>query len=105
MGHVRTVHASIGNPDDHLPQDRWADYHRKFVVLIRRAAMIVHAEWVSPSNARVQSACVAFEIGEGDVAELKHDLRSLAGEYGHGTDGWTITWADAKTKHLTPETA
>ena len=105
MGEFRTVDVSIVNLDDHLTQDRWAGYHRKLVALVRRAAMLVHHEWVSPASARVQSACVRFEISEDDVGELKHDLTSLAGEYGDGAADWSIGWGDVKPKLLIPQKA
>lgn len=100
MGQFRTVYASIGNPDDRLPQDRWTVLHRKFTALIRRDAITVHGEWISPFGAPVQSACIGFDIGDHDVAELKHDLTSLAGEYQQNH----IVWADAKSKLLVPAT-
>jgi len=97
MGQFRTVYASIGNPADVLGQDAWTVFHRKFVVLIRHHAMAVHAEWVSPFGAPVQSACVRFEIADDDVKLLQHDLTALAGEYGQDH----IVWDHAnKTKHL-----
>ena len=105
MGEFRTVDAFIVNADDHLSQDRWAVYHRKLVALVSRAAMGIHFEWVSSSNARVQSACVRFEISDDDVGELKHDLTSLAGEYGDGADSWSIGWDDVKPKLLIPRKA
>ena len=104
MGQFRTVYASIGNVGDHLAQDRWADYHRKFVVLSRRIAMPDRTELINPFGAQMQTACVRFEIGEDDVLELKHDLRSLAAEYGRGVEGWGVRWDDAKPKFLLPYT-
>jgi hypothetical protein len=101
MGQFRTVYASIDNTADALGQDAWTVYHRKFVALVRHHAMDIHAELVSPFGARIQRAAVRFEIADGDVKLLQHDLVTLAGEYGR--DG--IDWDHAKPKRLVPSTA
>lgn len=98
MGELLTVYASIGNSDDKLTQQQWAEFHQLFTMLVRRAAEHVHGDWLSATNSPWQNACMCFEIEPDAAQRLKTVLGEAAGEFGQES----IAWAVADTEFIAP---
>lgn len=111
MTAARTVFVSIGNTDNRLTQQQWADYHaavdRHMRYLAdnrdRRAYVVIHGRWVSPSTDPYQNACWSFTPqttswdGEGGGREYTRDLLSeIAATYEQDS----VAWAEAVTDFL-----
>lgn len=76
---MATVYASIGNSDDKLSQNEWAEYLRMFGVLMRQSSTQVYGDWFSDPRAPWQNACMAIECGDPDT--LRKALTGLRTAY------------------------
>ena len=99
MTDLLTVYASIGNSDDKLTQQQWAEFHELFNTLVRAAAEHVHGDWHSVPNAPWQNACMCFEVTPEKAERLKQVLAEAAGEFRQDS----IAWAVAETEFVRPE--
>ncbi len=98
MSESLTVYASIGNSDDKLTQQRWAEFHEIFAALIRKAADRVYGDWHSLPNSPWQNACIAFEITAENAGRLQAAFVDLAAEFQQES----IAWAVADTAFVGP---
>lgn len=76
---MATVYASIGNSDDKLSQNEWAEYLRMFGVLMKQSSSQIHGDWFSDPRAPYQNACMAIETD--DVDTLRSALAGLRKAY------------------------
>lgn len=92
-----TVYVSIGNSDDKLTQERWAEFTSDVFTVLHAAK--IHGEWYSSPTSRFQNACWCVEFQTvGDASKARLDLRILASVYGQEA----IAWAVAETELLEP---
>lgn len=104
------VYLSIGNSDNKLGQQEWAEFVRRirhhvllFCTHPGPAGPQIIGDWASASDSAWQNACWAFTLPDGTdpgrVAALRHIVALCATRYRQDT----IVWADATTTFITPE--
>jgi hypothetical protein len=91
-----TVYVSIGNSDDKLTQNEWAEFYAAVDDLVGFAAARVHGRWVSPATDPWQNACWCVELDADDAENLRKDLPGLAFRYRQVS----IAWAEAQTTFI-----
>jgi hypothetical protein len=91
-----TVYASIGNSDDKLSQERWGQFVRSFLSVIRASASQIHSEGHSSPTSAYQNLCVGFEIDEREAEDLRPFLADMAKRFGQDS----IAWAVATTEFI-----
>lgn len=81
-----TVHIAIGNTDNKLTQQEWANYFSDVSTLVHgwNGITQVFGEWVSPSTAPFQNAAWAFAY-PANWEDFRDHLSSTAGKYGQTT--------------------
>ena len=89
---MTTVYVSIGNSDDKLTQEEWAEFWAKVDEVVVEAADRVYGVWQSNPNSRYQNACWAFEIEEALAQSLADSLNELRLKYHQDEVAWA--WAD-----------
>lgn len=80
---MRTVHLAIGNSDDKLTQRDWHRYVRDVQELIVKRSARVHGVWFSLPDSEYQNFCIASEMPDevlSDVRSLLADLRKRYGQ-------------------------
>lgn len=97
-----TVYISIGNSDDYLSQERWAEFVGVLHTLTDPYAddawvMARHGEWFSDPWSPWQNACWCVELDEDAAPALKAELGRVARRYQQES----IAWAEASTTFLT----
>lgn len=76
------LYVSIGNSDDELTQQEWADYWEDVNNLIVTSyASDVYGVWTSETSARFQNACWAFNVEDEVLDDLGNDLSELRRRY------------------------
>jgi len=93
-----TVYVSIGNSDDKLTQERWAEFFARTSDAVQTFSRHVHGEWASLPNARWQNACWCFEPHPDDIDVMREVLAKLASRFGQDS----IAWAVATTEFVKP---
>ena len=91
MGDLLTIYTSIGNSDDKLTQQKWAEFHELFATLVRAAAEQVHGDWHSVPNSPWQNACMCFETTPEKAERLKQVLAEAAAEFEQDSIAWAVT--------------
>jgi hypothetical protein len=87
---VSTVYISIGNSDDKLTQQRWADFVTRTHLVLDRYASTMHGSWFSGPAAPWQNACWCVELVDAIVPGAKDELRLLAREFGQDSIAWAV---------------
>lgn len=93
---MSTIHISIGNSDDKLPQGHWALYCADVRDLLDRLrednAAKIHGVWYSASDSPFQNMCVCLEMDPSDDAAvlLRNSLSFLAVRYRQDSIAWTV---------------
>lgn len=100
---MTTVYVSIGNSDDKLTQQDWAEFYRKVNLLLRGnpAVKAVHGQWVSEPASAWQNACWCVELDAHAPAitrQLKGHLGVLARRYRQDA----IAWAECPATEFLP---
>jgi len=93
------VYVGIGNTDNKLTQQEWADFVRE--VESTMSYFPLHGAWFSRPDAPWQNACWLAEIDDPKakfVEGFKEHLRVLAERYNQDS----IAWAEAETEFLSP---
>jgi hypothetical protein len=93
-----TVYVTIGNSDDKLTQEEWADYQSATNELVDEHADRIHGRWASLPTDPWQNACWCLEVEDGHADDLRRHLTTTAGDYQQDS----IAWAIAQTEFLTP---
>jgi hypothetical protein len=97
-----SVYVTIGNSDDKLTQEEWAQFYSLVNRTIRRVADDIHGQWVSSPTSVYQNACWCFVLPDDGylVSEvrrkLRDELKRLAREYRQDS----IAWAEAEVELL-----
>lgn len=92
-----TVHVAIGNSDDRLTQQEWAQYYAQVDSTVRAYADTVYGAWVSPSTSPYQNACWAFEPEpDFDAVLFKRSLWRTAKKW----DQWGIAVNESVTEFV-----
>lgn len=79
---MTTVHAAIGNSDDKLSQVDWSNYVEAFQRVMIAAATQAYGQWYSEPRSPFQNACMAIEIKQGAIDDLKSKLLDLRLRFG-----------------------
>lgn len=86
-----SVHIAIGNTDNRLTQQEWAEFYdavdQRIRMFVESANGTVHGRWVSPSTAPFQNACWAFTGGHQE--SLIEHLSHLAQRFRQESIAWT----------------
>lgn len=96
-----TVYVSIGNSDDKLTQEEWANYWATVDENIVDYSTRVYGVWQSNPNSVYQNACWAFEIHEDNREELVDSLNAIRLKFRQEQ----IAWANAETFFISNENA
>lgn len=72
---------SIGNSDDKLSQEEWAQFCEDLVAILGDFAECTYGQWYSLPNARWQNMVASIEVDDELLDGLRADLRPLAQEY------------------------
>ncbi len=98
---MSTIYISIGNSDDKLSQQEWAEYWDGARGCIVANARVIHGEWLSLPTSRYQNACWAIELPSVDRfgIELQADLSRLARLFGQDS----IAWAECPETEFLPQ--
>lgn len=84
-----TIHIAIGNTDNRLTQQEWADYATEVDRLLAEHAHEIHGAWFSLPNAPWQNACWAFTVENGDVrVKIENGLGDLLARYRQDSIAW-----------------
>lgn len=85
------AYVSIGNSDDKLTQQRWADFCIDLHGVLEEAGRI-RGEWYSAPDSPYQNACTLLEMTDNaDVARIvRGNIASLAYTYGQDSIAWAI---------------
>lgn len=75
------LYVSIGNSDDKLTQEEWAEYWSDVNDVVVEYAGQVYGVWTSEANARYQNACWAFLVEDDDLNDLGNDLSEIRRRY------------------------
>lgn len=103
MGPSDAIYVSIGNTDNRLTQEIWADFTRDVFRALSFYTMEMYGVWHSLPDAQFQTACWMFPCRtdkEAGIAEavVKTGLAKLAAKY----DQAGIAWANANTAFIEP---
>ena len=85
---MKTVYVSIGNSDDSLTQQEWADYYAEVTMAVATYNQIVHGQWVSVAFSQWQNACWCFDILNDKIPVIKKKLATLAHKYRQESIAW-----------------
>lgn len=85
-----TVHVSIENSDDKLPQSEWANFVAVTGEAIDRYSQVVHGSWFSSPSSRYQNAIWGFEIDVRTADVLKVRLEMIKGMFNQDSIAWTV---------------
>jgi len=96
-----TVYVSIGNSDDKLTQEEWADYWSTVDERVVDYAERVYGVWQSNPNSVYQNACWSFELDEENRDSLVEDLNEIRLKFRQDQ----IAWANAETYFISNENA
>lgn len=97
-----TIHIAIGNTDNRLTQQEWADFATLVDRFLTQHAHEIHGAWFSLPNAPWQNACWAFTVESGDARiKIEFGLRDLLLRYRQDS----IAWNESETTFLTREQA
>lgn len=86
-----TFYISIGNSDDKLSQQEWAEFVTEVHDAIDGSGAQVHGRWSSYPDAPWQNACWCIELTTAKVSWLRRCLATLAQKYRQDS----IAWAEA----------
>lgn len=93
-----TIYISIGNSDDKLSQEEWADFVIDVGDIVRNLAWRTHGQWFSAPAAPWQNACWCVEVRPVMVDRLRQALARMAGRYQQES----IAWAEASVSFIGP---
>lgn len=93
---MQTIYVSIGNTDNRLTQQRWAEFWEATDFLIRAAASEVHGAWLSAPNAPFQNACWGLEATQANFVRLHVELQGIAIAF----EQESIAWANASVSFI-----
>lgn len=85
---IDVVHIAIGNSDNRLTQQDWANYYQQTDLAIRSCADVVHGAYASLPTAPYQNACWAIVPKPKAIDMLKRILSNIAGGFGQGSVAW-----------------
>ena len=92
------IYITIGNSDDKLRQQEWAQYCRDVDKALRGERWTRHGYWHSLPDSTWQNAIWCIE-GDIDFYEVKRNLRGIAAKYRQDSIAWTQA---PFTEFLTP---
>ena len=85
------AYVSIGNSDDKLTQQRWADFCTDLYAVLEDAGRI-HGVWYSASDSPYQNSCICLEMTDNaDVARIvRSNIANLAYSYEQDSIAWAV---------------
>lgn len=83
-----TVYVGIGNTDNKLTQQQWAEFLRELYDLVRRYPTKIVGWWYSGPAEPWQNAEVAFEFAPACRADLRAELAVLRKKYYQESVAW-----------------
>lgn len=95
-----TTYVTIGNSDDGLSQEEWAEFYSSVDHHVRRHARTVFGAFVSEPTSPYQNACWAAEIHPEERALLMPALGAIAAAFRQHS----IAWVEGPV-HFIPATA
>lgn len=90
------VYISIGNSDDKLSQNEWANFYGAVNNEVRRLegwGATVHGVWISESNSFWQNACWCVDVGGLEawtVDRAEKNLAEIATQYNQDSIAWAV---------------
>lgn len=98
---MKTCFIAIGNSDDKLLQEEWAQYTREVMSLIRSWTHQIYAQTYSPSNDIYQNAVFLFQAGDKMIEAFRKQLPIIARKYHQDSIGFGV--AEGETLLYTAE--
>lgn len=84
---METITLQIGNTDDKLSQQAWADFYEEIDRAVCRYALKLHFYGTPPAHAPRQNACWVFDIVAQD--ELRERVTFTRLKFGQDSVAWT----------------
>lgn len=94
----RTFFVVIGNSDDNLEQWKWSRFIQDVFTSVKDVATTIYGEWYSLPDSEYQNACIAFDLVDSDLAELRIDLKTYCDDY----DQDSIAFTEGQTEFIQP---
>lgn len=94
----RTFFVVIGNSDDKLEQWKWSRFIREVFTSIKDVAITIYGEWYSLPDSEYQNACIAFDVDDSNLKELRYELRDWCDDY----DQDSIAFTEGQTEFIKP---
>lgn len=88
---MSTVYVSVGNSDDKLSQQDWAQFVRTVFRFVANEAHHVHGEWFSVPDSRYQNACICVEFDpDAHLDAVREGLALIAEQYEKDAIAWAV---------------
>ena len=97
LPHPVIVYVSIGNSDDKLSQEEWAEFTRRIANEVAMFAKTVHGQWYSLPNSRWQNACWCLEFTDPGIMREAREALTVAREDFRQD---SVAWAVAETEFI-----
>ena len=93
---MKTIAIQIGNTDDKLIQERWADFYNHVSSAIYHRSNEIHFSGASSNYEKWQNAAWIFEIADAEAIRLRSDMNLFCNMF----DQDSIAWSDCKTEFI-----
>ncbi|MBP2331255.1 hypothetical protein JOF56_011640 [Kibdelosporangium banguiense] len=85
-----TVYASIGNSDNKLTQQEWANFLSEFHSAMARHATGFYGQWYSSPTSPFQNACIAIQLPADSAGLLRSLLTEIRQRYRQDLVAWAV---------------